>query len=203
MASPRTSLSPAARDHALRLNAHELRRFEVRHDDDGLPTKTSSFVFLADTGDDLPLLGAGLTEASSNWSDFGTRSAARQPAALSYTFSKSSIVICAGCEAVGVAAERGLRCSGRLRSGQRQSVAGCRIITHGFGSLWLDSMRGNNEAPFWILLGQRRIPMDRPQPPVVGQGPATIPLLDHLRGGIRHKWIEQQRQQPKGAGGSV
>ena len=45
-------------DHALRFDPHELRRLQIRDDDDRLPIKRFRFIFLADARHDLPLLGA-------------------------------------------------------------------------------------------------------------------------------------------------
>src|SRR4026209_2501318 len=43
-------------NHALRFDAHQLRRFQVGDDDNGFPDQGFWLVFLSDAGDDLPLL---------------------------------------------------------------------------------------------------------------------------------------------------
>ena len=48
---------PCRQDHALRFDAHELRRLEIGDDDDGFADQRFRFIFLADAGDDLSLLG--------------------------------------------------------------------------------------------------------------------------------------------------
>src|SRR5262245_2185346 len=43
-------------DHALRLDAHQLRRLQVGNDDDSFSNQGLRFVLLSNAGDDLPLL---------------------------------------------------------------------------------------------------------------------------------------------------
>jgi hypothetical protein len=45
-------------DHALRFDAHQFGRFQIRYDDDGFSDQCFRLVFLADAGDDLPLFAA-------------------------------------------------------------------------------------------------------------------------------------------------
>ena len=91
----------------------------------------------------------------------------------------------------------------RLRSGQRQSVAGMREYHHGFGSCGLDSIRGNSEAPFWILLSASGASQWTASVASGWERSSDNPSCWIICAGIRHERVEQHRQQSKDARRSV